>query len=127
MQLHVSYMYVDVFVDSKVDLGPTQIMLHTIHIGGFPLVRQHPQHISAIYRVEAQKLIQDMLQNNAVQPLVNLQASLGILTFKKNGVERSEQEGCLSAAESECFTRHPQRRKVVPNPRPFIEYSSNIY
>ncbi len=101
--------YADVFAENETDLGHTDVTQHRIDTGEAKPIRQPPRRVPAAYRQENQKLLQDMLKRNIVQPSTSPWAAPVVLIRKKNGTLRF----CVDYRKLNAVTR----KDAYPLPR----------
>ena len=80
--------HAQIFAKDKSDLGRTSKLKHTINTGAAVPVRQSVRRIPHIHRAEVSKLIQEMLQQDVIQPSASPWASPIVLVKKKDGSTR---------------------------------------
>ena len=77
--------YCDIFSTDKHDLGYTNALKHQIDTGNAQPIRQRVRRIPPARRKEAKNLLEDMLDNNIIQPSSSPWASPVVLVQKKDG------------------------------------------
>lgn len=77
-----------VFATSSADLGRTAMVLHDIEVGAARPIKQPPRRIPFARRSEADKLIDEMAQNNIIRPSNSPWCSPVVLVRKKDGNTR---------------------------------------
>ena len=85
--------YYDLFADLEAALGRTDKLQHTIHTAEAQPIRQPVRHISPCKKKEVRRILQDMLQKNAIQPSSSPWAS-PIVLVKKDGNSRFCMDYC---------------------------------
>ena len=80
--------YAHIFASNGFDLGRTSKLHHTIDTGAAPAIRQSVWRIPHTRRGEVRKLIQEMLQQDVIQPSASPWASPIVLVKKKDGSTR---------------------------------------
>ena len=101
--------YRDVFAADKHDLGYTNALKHQINTGDAPPIRQRARRVPPARRQEAKNLLNDMLNNNIIQPSSSPWASPVVLVQKKDGSLRF----CIDYRKVNAVTR----KDAYPLPR----------
>ena len=101
--------YHDIFAVDEHDLGHTNAIKHQINTGNSPPIRQHARCIPPARRHEAKNLLNDMLNNNIIQPSSSPWASPVVLVQKKDGSLRF----CIDYRKVNAITR----KDAYPLPR----------
>ena len=78
----------DLFACSGDPLGSTGVVKHTIDTGDARPIRQHPRRLPFHSKLEAQKELEDMLEQGVVSPSDSAWASPVVLVKKKDGTLR---------------------------------------
>ena len=82
------YKFRDLFPKDKSQLGRTNLVQHTIETGTYPPIKQRPYRSNPEGRKEIDKQVEEMLENNFIQPSVSPWASPVVLVKKKDGTMR---------------------------------------
>ncbi|UYV73923.1 K02A2.6-like, partial [Cordylochernes scorpioides] len=77
--------YEDVFATSTDDVGRTNVAQHRIDTGGATPVKQLPRRLPMTRRNEVDKLIEEMTEQDVIEPSSNPWASLVVIVKKKDG------------------------------------------
>ena len=85
---HLLITYADVFAMSKMDVGRTGKLKHSIFTGNATPVRQSTRRIPVHRRDEVQKMLKDMLRDDIIEPSNSPWASPIVLVRKKDGSVR---------------------------------------
>ncbi|UYV77165.1 K02A2.6-like [Cordylochernes scorpioides] len=80
--------YEDVFATSPNDVGRTNVTQHRIDTGGAAPVKQLPRRLPMTRIDEVDKLIEEMAEQDVIEPSSSLWASPVVLVKKKNGSTR---------------------------------------
>ena len=80
---NVLLQYHDIFATDKHDPGRTNALKHQINTGNAQPIRQHACRVPPARRREAEKLLDDMLNNNIIQPSSSPWASPVVLVRKR--------------------------------------------
>ena len=106
---NVLLQYHDIFATDKRDLGRTNALKHQINIGDVQPIRQRARRVPPARRREAEKLLDDMLNNNIIQLSSSPWASPVVLVQKKDGSLRF----CIDYHKVNAVTR----KDAYPLPR----------
>ena len=106
---NVLLQYHDIFAIDKHDLGRTNALKHQINTGDAQPIRQRARRVPPARRREAEKLLDDMLNNNIIQPSSSPWASPVVLVQKKDGSLRF----CIDYRKVNAVTR----KDAYPLPR----------
>ena len=101
--------YADVFAEHGADIGRTGRVQHQIDTGSSPPIRQPLRRMPLAKRDQAQKLLQDMLERDIVEPSNSPWASPIVLVTKRDGTARF----CVDFRRLNAITR----RDAYPLPR----------
>ncbi|UYV81700.1 hypothetical protein LAZ67_20002038, partial [Cordylochernes scorpioides] len=85
---HLLCQYEDVFATSPKDVGRTNVTQHRIDTGGATPVKQLPRRLPMTRRDEVAKLIEEMAEQNVIEPSSSPWASPVVLVKKKDGSTR---------------------------------------
>ena len=85
---HLLITYANVFAMSKMDVGRTCKLKHSIFTGNATPIRQSARRIPVHRRDEVQKLLKDMLRDDIIEPSNSPWASPIVLVRKKDGSVR---------------------------------------
>ena len=85
---HLLLTYADVLASSVSDLGRTDRLRHHIETGNSPPVRQSVRRIAPCRREEVKKLLNQMLEQEIIEPSSSPWASPVVLVQKKDGSTR---------------------------------------
>ncbi|GFU65992.1 retrovirus-related Pol polyprotein from transposon 412 [Trichonephila clavipes] len=77
-----------VFSKTSEDFGKTRLTKHRIDTGEHPPIKQHPRRLPFAKKEEIQKLIEDMKNNDVIEPSSSPWASPIVLVRKKDGSTR---------------------------------------
>ena len=80
--------YADIFAGNQSDYGRTDIVQHRIFTGDHPPIRQQVRRLPPSRRNEVKQLLQEMQENNVIQPSNSPWASPIVLVRKKDGSTR---------------------------------------
>lgn len=80
--------YAFLFARSDNDLGRTNRVKHKIYTGDARLIKQPPRRLPVHMREEADKLVEDMLRRNVIEPSSSPWASGVVLGKKMDGSTR---------------------------------------
>lgn len=80
--------YAFLFASSDNDLGRTNVVKHRIDTGDARPIKQPPRRLPVHMREEADKLVDDMLRRNVIEPSSSPWASGVVLVKKKDGSTR---------------------------------------
>ena len=80
--------YAGLFANGDLDMGSTDVLMHTIDTGDHPAIRQPPRHIPFALRCHVEKMIRQMEEQEVIQPSKSLWASLIVLVVKKDKTTR---------------------------------------
>ena len=78
----------DIFASSSLDLGHTQLVQHEIDTGDARPIKQRPYRVSNSHRVEIDRHISNMLDQNIIQVSASPWSSPVVLVKKKDGTTR---------------------------------------
>ena len=67
--------YAGLFANGDLDLGSTDVVMHTIDTGYHPAIRQPPHRIPFALRSHMEKMIRQMEEQKVIQPSKSLWAS----------------------------------------------------
>ena len=100
--------YSDIFPTPEEPLGRTAKLHHSIDTGSAHPIRQHVRRVPPAQREVVKRLLDDMLQDDVIQPSSSPWASPIVLATKKDGsprfcvdyrkLKRSDTEGCIPIA-----------------------------
>ncbi|UYV85140.1 hypothetical protein LAZ67_X004709 [Cordylochernes scorpioides] len=85
---HLLCQYEDVFATSPKDVGRTNVTQHRIDTGGATPVKQLPRRLPMTRRDEVAKLIEEMAEQDVIEPSSSPWASPVVLVKKKDGSTR---------------------------------------
>ncbi|UYV73793.1 K02A2.6-like [Cordylochernes scorpioides] len=85
---HLLCLYEDVFATSPKDVGRTNVTQHRIDTGGATPVKQLPRRLPMTRRDEVDKLIEEMAEQDVIEPSSSPWASPVVLVKKKDGSTR---------------------------------------